>query len=521
MFLSFLPRFTKVIQINSPANNINLVSLVNPPSFPLTAICQINANVSSNSLVTPALETGNNWANGTIILIDNNSHIMGMPSDRVGAQGLPGKGGDGGRGQDSTTQGSGAGTAGQNGSTGNKGFPGGQGGPALRITPKVSKNYIILLDNTTGKIHGGRGGFGGPGGYGGGGGGSGGKQYLLFQQQAGAGGGGGAGWPAGFGGANGNIHSGYPYTIGFDGTFLYGSRGAYEPSGTGSTLRPRGNSGGNLQTAGESGQYAGGAAGTEGPAGDQGPRGYSILGLNNISKIVAIGSILGDTSNSIFQTSNVTNVYISSANTTFSSSIRFPPTANVGDVAFLFDYLKSTNEIFVNQKVVPSGWTEIKDIVSKITDLSDFNRTTISYKILTQNDISNPISGYNHGNANVASKLLITYRTNEPLSNVTISDVFSTNSTSNITNSTLILSNVTGPIAVMSQYIYTGDYFRVPGIINISPNTYATLATQNTETRFHYVKFATFTSSKPNTIFGMKTSIGLSEILQYFYVKFS
>lgn len=167
MFLALLPRATKVVTITSSSNNINLFSYASSPSFALTVICQINANVWSDILDRPAFETGTGWQQGTMIYIKNNAHIKGADNSKRGAPGMPGRGGDGGDGYDDTTF---TANNGSPGGTGGNGTAGGTGGPALVVNRNT--NVITLLDNQ-GYIFGGNGGPGGEGGKGGGGGGGG------------------------------------------------------------------------------------------------------------------------------------------------------------------------------------------------------------------------------------------------------------------------------------------------------------------------------------------------------------
>ncbi len=175
MLLSFLPRLTKVVEINSTSNNVNLFSRASAPSYPLTIICQINSNISSNAVNTVAFETGTGWAPGTLLYIKNNATIRGAPATKPSAPGMPGRGGDGGNGYDYSY---GSATAGSSGSQGANGSTGSTGGPALRINDNI--NVITILNNQSGQIRGGTGSPGGPAGPGGGGGGGGsGSNYKV------------------------------------------------------------------------------------------------------------------------------------------------------------------------------------------------------------------------------------------------------------------------------------------------------------------------------------------------------
>lgn len=167
MFISLLSRAVKVVNINTPANNVNLFTSAGSPTYPLNVICSITANVSSSNVYVPAFRTGASWATGSFVYIRNRSNIVGAAGNTT--YGTPGNGGNGGAGAQTGT----TGNTGSTGTTGSSGYVGGPGGIALYADTKPA-GVTMIFDNTNGSIIAGysgvaSGGLGGGGGGGGGG----------------------------------------------------------------------------------------------------------------------------------------------------------------------------------------------------------------------------------------------------------------------------------------------------------------------------------------------------------------
>jgi hypothetical protein len=165
MLLALLPRITRSLSIDTPANNINLYESLDSPVYPLNAICVINANVSSTNIYNAAFRTGQTWPISSFVYVVNNSNIVGAPGEAT--YGTSGVGGAGGAGATDAA----ASTAGSAGGNGLDGYISGNGGIALRADSNTG--ITLLFDNTRGNIIAGYAGvsFGSTGGGGGGGGG--------------------------------------------------------------------------------------------------------------------------------------------------------------------------------------------------------------------------------------------------------------------------------------------------------------------------------------------------------------
>ena len=127
-----LPRPTQIVTISTTENNTDLYSKVSSPTFPLTLICFINANVGSTSNSTPAFRTGTGWKGGSLLYIDNNATITGGAggTGSPGTAGANGAGGAGGSGAWPAVTPNRSGSAGTPGATGGTGGAGGDGGHA-------------------------------------------------------------------------------------------------------------------------------------------------------------------------------------------------------------------------------------------------------------------------------------------------------------------------------------------------------------------------------------------------------
>ena len=88
MHLAFLNRPTKIVNINSASNNVNLYTLSNSPPYPLNLLCFINAAIGSGN-TTAAFKLGTGWKPGSYVYVDNNSTITGGTGS-TGATGSPG-----------------------------------------------------------------------------------------------------------------------------------------------------------------------------------------------------------------------------------------------------------------------------------------------------------------------------------------------------------------------------------------------------------------------------------------------
>lgn len=274
MFLTPILRPSKVISINSTANDYNLFTESGNPYYPLNVICQINAVLNGTSSSNPAFQTGSGWTRGSWILIRNNNTLNGF-------DGLDGSSGAGGSGGNAFSVG--------NGSSGGNGNNGDNGGIGLSVNSLTGVS--VSLDNASGTINGGIGGIGGIGGGGGGGAGSYDYNEVIDPETGqvtntytfiGGGGGGGAGTPFGVGG------NGSP--SGSDGTATLGGAGGNSSAGDGGN-------GGNLGLAGQNGQpfdTPGGSGGLAGADGADGTDGAAISGYSLLN-IIALGTVNGST----------------------------------------------------------------------------------------------------------------------------------------------------------------------------------------------------------------------------------
>lgn len=166
--------------ISTAQSNANLRTLCNNLGYAgtvTTVIVNINAQISSTSTSTPALEIGS-WPAGVTLEINVNAMIVG-------------KGGLGGQSGTTTTK------------------PGSPGGPALKASYAISSGSIKVTINSGGSVRGG-----------GGGGGQGGYQTVVKSTYYGGSGGTGAGPGA----ATAGVNPSYGGTGGAGGT--YGAAGA-------------------------------------------------------------------------------------------------------------------------------------------------------------------------------------------------------------------------------------------------------------------------------------------------------
>jgi hypothetical protein len=499
--LHLIPRPHRLYNVTVSSNNVNLRSAISNPTYPLNVVCVINNTIGSANTSNAAFRTGDSWAQGSYIVIKNNSTITGGTG--TSTSGVNGVGGDGGRGGKliAPTLAPLGGTA---GSPGGNGSNGGTGGAAFLA--ETNTNTKIVVTNS-GSITGGSGGPGGTAGSGGGGGGGGGSYYTTKSDPnyGGGGGGGGRGSPGGVGGVGGaDSNAGSAGSSGSESAA--GNGGAGGSSGTGGP----GGAGGGLASSGSAGTNknvpggGGGGGGTNGSAGSSGTQGSAVLGNVNIIWNT-LGTTSGARSDSTSLALSPTSIAVVGVQQKISgNSILIPSTAQVDDVAVLFEQLGTIS----GTPTLPtlSGWTTVD------TRATTLIASGIYYKKLVSGDINSTLS-LATGSLYQSHRLVI-LRGNNPFSTVTAGSINGQATTATPTSQTLSMSGVGTPLIGFASYGATNS-------ITTRGATGPTFTELSTLSTAIYVKYTIFNSGDTPINATISQTDNGTNILQSFYLTFT